>query len=326
MAFLLLATQFFTASAAVLRNPQKTGTQSGTIVAARLKKDGGEQSGPIVAAYLRGTSNSTASKESSSDDDRGPHGHFYYAEKCEDCVYKETQCGCQPAMEYLACVTKHCHASNSSEFGKKCQKFGSTCSAELDMDCSSSKTACEGKYHQLPSGGLGFAMQLKEDRAFCGPYGKCIGKVHMKIDLHLPSVLQMSGKITPGHAETVTPDTTLECGLQKATDAASGNKTQWNLCHKGIVSGKAVCHFELSKLSVSKGKEVYCVLTKGKDGERLTQPAWHILNNKYESEPEDKPAAPEDKPLTAPVVIGEPILPEATKDGKPPWMKGKDKI
>jgi len=120
-------------------------------------------------------------------DERGARGHFYYSDACEDCFYKATQCGCQPAVEYFACLTKHCHSSNGTRFNKKCTDLGNQCSSELDIDCRGPKTVCESKFNQLPTGGMGLTLEPEGmlDDAFCGPSGVCIGEIHMKANVHM---------------------------------------------------------------------------------------------------------------------------------------------
>lgn len=120
------------------------------------------------------------------EDERGPRGHFYYSDGCEDCVYKANQCGCEPAMEYLACATKHCSSSTDSEFAAKCAAVATNCSAELEINCDGAKTSCKSKYNQLPEGGIGLSLDLSvvDDDAYCGSKGACLGTVHMKAYVH----------------------------------------------------------------------------------------------------------------------------------------------
>lgn len=101
-----------------------------------------------------------------------PRGHFYYAQSCGDCFYKGEYCGCEPATEYLACVTKHCSkasaAKTSSLYEKKCHEVRNQCTGELDIECKGPETSCKSKFSQGPNGGIGFTIDRKnaDDTAF----------------------------------------------------------------------------------------------------------------------------------------------------------------
>lgn len=109
-----------------------------------------------------------------------------HAKECERCFYENAQCGCEPAMEYLACVAKHCYPSGQTKFAKMCSVVQSQCSAELTIDCRGSETTCVGNFNQLLIGGLGLTwdQNAEFDQAFCGPFGNCIGEIHMHVDVH----------------------------------------------------------------------------------------------------------------------------------------------
>merc|ERR1719393_66503 len=85
-------------------------------------------------------------EKSTETDDRGERGHFYYSDGCEDCVYKAEQCGCQPAVEYLACVTKHCHKAEDAQFQEKCSALATKCGGDLDLKCDAKDTKCYSKW------------------------------------------------------------------------------------------------------------------------------------------------------------------------------------
>merc|ERR1719401_269020 len=90
-------------------------------------------------------------------------------------------------MEYLACVTKHCKPSDSNNFATTCAKLESQCSSDLQIQCLGPNTFCTSKFHQLPTGGFGLSLDLTDAAkdAYCGPFGKCIGKYHMKAVIHM---------------------------------------------------------------------------------------------------------------------------------------------
>jgi len=212
-------------------------------------------------------------------DERGPRGHFYYADKCEDCFYKGAQCGCQATVEYFACLTKHCHSSDGSKFAAKCAEVSTSCSTELDVACRGPDSSCKGKYNQLPTGGVGLTLDLDgvDDDAFCGPFGKCTGVVHMKAHIHNPFLV-------PNHGEAF-----FECGLPIVPDADVDDQTQWTLCRAQLMGDKAGCDLPMfPELKAGEGKDAYCVLTQGTVGnppKRLTQPVWHKISNTHDKVP-----------------------------------------
>lgn len=231
-------------------------------------------------------------------DDRGERGHFYYSDACEDCFYKGDECGCEPATEYFACLTKHCFSSNRSRFAEKCTSLGSKCFTELDIKCRGPDTICRSKFGQLPDGGLGLTMEVDEKEAFCGPWGKCIGHLGMKVKvINAPKAsAPKSAKSSPAPAPTkaaapagpaagpapssATP-VWLECGLPIVDKPDIDNEEDWSTCGAEAEGDSAQCDLSLPSewvKAAEKGK-VYCLLKDGEDGKRLTQPNWHSIFN-----------------------------------------------
>jgi len=278
----------------------------------------------LVAAQLRGMGKPAAAASSSKEatkkvvDDRGEHGHFYYAEKCEDCVYKNAQCGCEPAMEYMACLTKHCYASNHTDFADKCTALSSQCYQEIEVDCRGPQTACHSKFHQMPVGGMGLNVEVDEDEALCGPFGKCIGQLHMKATVTHAKSLSVASKAIPSSpapavasspasgpvaapAPAVAPAAIwLECGLPNKKKADFDNKDDWDNCQAEVENDEAECDLPLPDdwLKAAETAKAYCVLKGGEDGERLTQPSWHSILNVHQNgkkavaEPEEEEKKP----------------------------------
>jgi len=276
-------------------------------------------------------------------DERGPRGHFYYAKTCSDCFYKGEQCGCDPAMEYFACVTKHCHAADSTLFAEKCTTLGNKCYKDMNINCRGSDTFCESKLNKLPEGGLGFDLDIDSDDAYCGPHGKCIGKIGLKVHIKnapkkekkekapkvtaqapAPKSIFARGSPAPGPMAAASPasekpteddeeeeeEIWLECGLPKKDHASIDAKEDWILCQKKVKGDKEKCKIPMfSELNAGDHKEAYCVLTEGKDGKRLTQPHWSKVINVHEK---PKPCA-----TTAVVAKEEVQKTEEQKDEKP---------
>lgn len=248
-------------------------------------------------------------------DERGPRGHFYYSDSCDDCVYKGSQCGCDASMEYFACLTKHCHDANHSKFAAKCTAVATNCSTEIDVMCAGPDSHCKAKYHQLPTGTIGLSLDLNgiQDDAFCGPHGKCTGTLHLKANIHNPPPQQMVpvlswafGQPVPAPAPAPAPGpgpapgpavaqpVFLECGIPAVEDLDIakvwpdvGNQTHWTLCRAPLVGDKAACDLPMfPTLKASQTKEAYCVLTEGTEGnppKRLTEPVWHSITNTHDS-------------------------------------------
>lgn len=288
-----------------------------------------------------------------------PEGHFYNADGCEDCVYKGEKCGCQPAVEYFACLTKHCHPANHTSFAEKCMVIGNKCESDLDIDCRGPETVCRSKWSQLPTGGMGFSVNINKDKAFCGPFGKCLGKIIMDVQIHreepeappAPKVppaapapaLPSSPAAAPAPSLPVVavpaPPVWLECGLPVKAKADIDNKEDWRLCQKEVKGDTASCKMQLFKeLEAGGAKESYCVLTDGKDGKRLTSPYWSAIMNVHEAAKEAEAAKETEAAPKAEKKEPEKKAEKPKKEEKPeeahlenddssklPWMVDKEK-
>jgi len=272
-----------------------------------------------MIAHLRGAPEVEKKEEAKSmlnplkTDERGPRGHFYYAKTCDDCFYKAPECGCQPAVEYFACLTKHCHDSKTDFFAEKCTTLSNKCFKDINLKCHGPDTVCSSKFNQLPTGGLGFDLDIDEDDAYCGPHGKCIGEIKLKAHIkngpkeEKEAVTALNVTVAspaPGPAAAASPapasaspasaavvkpvkeekkekqEIWLECGLPKKDHADIDDKHDWILCQKEVKEEKEKCKISMfSELEAGAAKKAYCVLTEGKDGKRLTQPHWSKVIN-----------------------------------------------
>jgi len=286
--------------------------------------------------------------------------HLYFAKECKDCVYKGDQCGCQPTVEYFACVTKHCHPAKDPAFADKCSARKNACGSELDIECLGEKTFCKSKFHQLAIGGLGLTVDVNENDAFCGPFGKCLGHLGMSAKIirrakeasapkvSLPKVVNfvagpapaVAGAPAPGPAPASAPTFAVtppapkappappiwfECGLPKVDKPDINKKEDWTTSQAEAKDDKAQLKLSLPKtwIKAAEGRKVYCLLKDGKDGKRLTQPAWSAVTNvhakveKKEEKKVEKPAKQEVK------VFGDAKIEQGSVFGKPPWMADK---
>jgi len=294
-------------------------------------------------------------------DERGPRGHFYYAQTCADCFYKGDECGCQPAVEYFACLTKHCHDSKTDFFAERCTSLGDKCFKDININCRGADTTCTSKFNQLPMGGLGFDLDIDEDDAYCGPHGKCIGDIELKAhikngpkeetEVKPPKVITMAspGSPAPGPMAAAAPAAVkpvkddkeekeniwLECGLPKKDHADIDDKHDWILCQQEVKGEKEKCKIPMfSELKAGANKKAYCVLTEGKDGKRLTQPHWSKVINVHEkakpcaTTAAEAPKAEKPKPAPAPKKEEKPKEEEAPlvmgNTHKLPWMVEKE--
>lgn len=199
------------------------------------------------------------------------------------------------------------------------------CASDLDIDCRGPDTVCQSKWSQLPTGGLGFSVNINKDKAYCGPFGKCIGKIIMNVEVHRleekappppPKVTVASpapaSPASPAAAPAVPtappvppPPVWLECGLPVKASADIDNKEDWKLCQVEVKGDTASCKMSLFKeLEAGGSKESYCVLTDAKDGKRLTSPYWSAIMNVHEEvskkEVEKAPAKEKKEPEKEP--------------------------
>jgi hypothetical protein len=154
------------------------------------------------------------------------------------------------------------------------------------------------------------------ENAFCGPFGKCIGNIHMTVLIHkapepaasLPPRAEsskdaaskqpcaQSGHIgetaaskaveVGGGAVSHTASAWLECGLPKTNTADIDRKEDWILCTSEVQGESASCDLPMmAKLEAAQAIETYCVLTGGKGGRKITQPVWRNIANKIKEKP-----------------------------------------
>jgi len=276
----------------------------------------GGPSDAVSATVLRGSQAASNEASASSKAELKPG---LYAVGCQKCFYHGAQCGCQPAMDYLACLTAHCYPSNQTEFATMCSALQSHCQSELAIDCRGAETVCQGKYNQLSSGGLGLSWDPAAafENAFCGPFGQCIGEINMHVNIHnsMPMVMPKTTPKAPPEDKTAylpceegvvdfkatsaqtgfLPKTDLrewheqsrlwlECGLPIHATAKIDNREDWVICTSEVRGNTASCNVGLKRLAAQEAIEGYCVLTD-KSGERLTQPLWRNVRNTHEKLP-----------------------------------------
>lgn len=285
-----------------------------------------KRSPSVISTHLRGVASEPpfSKKEENKTGSNGTHGnlirhqrgHFYFATKCEDCIYKGEQCGCEPAMEYFACLTKFCHAANHTSFADKCTSLSNKCYTDIDIKCHDETTHCKSKFHQLDEGGLGLTVDVQESDAFCGPFGKCIGHLKMKAKIFNAPKLASdadesklpvftagaptpSAEVAPSPAKAPAPASQpapapaalwLECGLPKVENADIDKEEDWDICQAEADGDEAECELSLPSefLKAAEKEEVFCLLKDAENGTRLTHATWHYIVNVH-----DKAAAGE---------------------------------
>lgn len=199
---------------------------------------------------------------------------LYSHDSCGACHFKAA-CGCQPALEYLACFTQNCRPSNHSTFAAACDGLRDMCSADVDIRCAAAKTGCTSSFHELSAGGIGFSLDLgnAKDNAFCGPFGKCVGSFSVKARIH-------KGK------DAKSSKVWLECGIPKAASVDLEKKEDWETCTVQAIGDEVVCDLPMGNLQLKadESKKSYCVLTKGKGGKPLTKRVWTKIGNVHEAQ------------------------------------------
>lgn len=142
-------------------------------------------------------------------------------------------------------------------------------------------------------------VNVNKDKGYCGPFGKCVGKIKFEMELVTPVAQQTQANAVPSPGVATAPAPApsidmsamyaskvwLECGIPKVAKANISNTQDWKFCRKQVKGNTAKCKLKLFKeLEVGDKKKGYCVLTDGKLGKRLTQPYWTIISNAYDEQ------------------------------------------
>lgn len=153
-----------------------------------------------------------------------------------------------------------------------CTKISYACGNELKILCHGQNTTCEGKFHQRSAGIIGvedIKADLLASNAYCGPSGKCIGSLHMEVNVH--------------SARTAEP-TWVKCAVAKMSEAEVNNTEAWEYCTNKVSGSTAACDVQLAHVQAGVAPvKGYCILTNGKDGQRLTKPTWVAMKNHHQS-------------------------------------------
>jgi len=203
---------------------------------------------------------------------------------CSSCVYKESQCGCGPVMEYLNCVAELCHKATDDGFAKKCVAVKNNCANDVNLQCRGPDATCAGKFNQLANGHIGLEMVSKGagNDGFCGPNGKCLGKLRLSATIHHPAPGVM---MTCGTPKDATKADALERSKADVTKSNKFSKEDWTTCTvKADNAESASCDVPMFPSLPAGGKAYsFCVLTDGKDGDWLTHPAWQSFTNVHKA-------------------------------------------
>lgn len=174
------------------------------------------------------------------------------------------QCSCGASLDYLKCVTGkcdtgECNACADGYFEEQCTGLSTTCAAELEFVCGST-TTCEGKFHQDDHNVIGLTLDTDHlaDDAYCGPWGKCLGTLHIAAAFHRAPV-----------------GTWLSCLVDDAAAKSSA-------CTVEIKGPSAMCTMPMvEKLAVDAQVKGRCWITNGEDGEKISKNAWFTLTNDH---------------------------------------------
>lgn len=172
---------------------------------------------------------------------------------------KDVQCTCKSVFDYLNC-------SGGPEL-EPCGLFAEHCQKELEVECSHNETTCMGKFHQTFGGTMGLSIDTEKlaENTFCGPHGKCLGKLEIKASIHRPE----SG-------------TRLECKLPKVPGAPEEDAAAWLNCSAEVMGDTGECTIHMvPELARGSQLEGSCWLTNGDKGSRLTRSAHFAVRNRY---------------------------------------------
>eukprot|EP00747_Dinoflagellata_sp_TGD_P162370 gnl/TRDRNA2_/TRDRNA2_179882_c0_seq1.p1 gnl/TRDRNA2_/TRDRNA2_179882_c0~~gnl/TRDRNA2_/TRDRNA2_179882_c0_seq1.p1 ORF type:complete len:379 (-),score=79.08 gnl/TRDRNA2_/TRDRNA2_179882_c0_seq1:105-1241(-) len=184
------------------------------------------------------------------------------------CV-KTNQCTCGGSLDYLQCVHEACDAgcgdceSLSGPWTDQCQEMMGTCADTIDIACHDTEATCEGKFHQAQYGVTGLSLELAHlsEEAFCGPYGKCIGELHLSAN-----VLEASDGMV------------MECVVPVSHD----DPEDVYYCNNEIVDGTAKCTLPMLK-KLDKGSKVegHCYILD-KQHYQITKDAFFAVQNRFD--------------------------------------------
>lgn len=178
------------------------------------------------------------------------------------------QCTCGGSLDFLKCVHTKCSAGEcdcpKDVFESECSALAGSCSDELEFNgCDSLHTSCQGLYSQAADGVIGLTLDTTHlwEEAFCGPHGRCTGKIHVQANVYRPE--------TGAWLECVVP-------------TGEGNKTFH--CSKEVSDdGAAMCKLKIpSNIAPDDAVKGHCYLTDGKHGTKLTKDAFFIVRNRYD--------------------------------------------
>eukprot|EP00747_Dinoflagellata_sp_TGD_P163841 gnl/TRDRNA2_/TRDRNA2_182982_c0_seq1.p1 gnl/TRDRNA2_/TRDRNA2_182982_c0~~gnl/TRDRNA2_/TRDRNA2_182982_c0_seq1.p1 ORF type:complete len:300 (-),score=84.72 gnl/TRDRNA2_/TRDRNA2_182982_c0_seq1:49-948(-) len=205
---------------------------------------------------------------------------------------KRSDCTCGGSLDYLQCVHEACEKGcgecdkTSGPWSNQCTTLITECNDEISLGCHNSIATCEGKFHQATYGveGLTLSTSHLNEEAYCGPWGKCMGELHLAADLHKPAA-----------------DTKVECVVPVAMDDP---ETVYH--SRGEVKDmKSSIKLPMLKELPKGGKvEGRCYLIDGK-GSHASKDAFFIVQNHYDADfvatdgkKEEKKEAKKEAPAT----------------------------
>lgn len=185
------------------------------------------------------------------------------------------------------------------QFSSSCGKMASVCKETLDVTCSEKEAQCEGKFHQGTDSLIGLTIDYDklESKAYCGPFGKCVGEVNVAVKVHKPAAgvrLECAMEKRPGNELVMIQKghvgTRLRLGIGLNSSKLEG-------CAAKVESDEAGCTMPMPKeLPSGESIEGACQLVEDATGRILTKGAWFSIKNpakNREVEPEvEKPKPP----------------------------------
>lgn len=183
---------------------------------------------------------------------------------------RETQCTCGATLGYLQCVVMRCangcKECSKTPFTKQCGLMSQTCGEDLEFNCTEKESFCSGKFHQARDGLVGLSLQTEhlDDRAYCGPTGKCLGELDIVADIFKP-----------------VDGAWLNCAVPKHPNASARDDEEWMTCSAPISGEKGSCTVPMLGSEIPKGEKLEgrCNLLDKRGGKPITKNAWFMIEN-----------------------------------------------
>jgi len=161
--------------------------------------------------------------------------------------------------------------------------MASVCKTELDVTCSVEEAKCDGKYHQGTEGIIGLTIDYDklESRAFCGPFGKCVGEVVVAVNIHKPAEgVRLDCAMENHYGDESQQMVMMQKRKYLGGRLSSNFSKKLEGCGQRIEGPEAKCTMPMPKhLPSHHSIEGLCRLVEDETGRILTKDAWFKITN-----------------------------------------------